>query len=280
MANETQTFYHKEFGEIGVIVENDKFYFPATKCAEILGYTNPHAAVIRHCVRDGLLKREGVSTKTNQFGKTSQQPNTSNYISEGNLYRLIIRSKLESAQRFESWVFDEVLPSIRKHGAYITPELLERLQKNADETTALLKALTEEQQARVQLQERNRQLESTTAVLQSQIDEVKPKLTYYDLIMQNPDTVPVTLIAKDYGMSAIRFNALLHEMGIQYCVGGTWCLYQGYANNGYTHGNVMVTRSGNVKMHTCWTQKGRLFLYETLKHCGILPKIEKGGVTV
>lgn len=280
MANETQTFYHKEFGEIGVIVENDKFYFPATKCAEILGYTNPHAAVIRHCVRDGLLKREGVSTKTNQFGKTSQQPNTSNYISEGNLYRLIIRSKLESAQRFESWVFDEVLPSIRKHGAYITPELLDRLQKNADETTALLKALTEEQQARVQLQERNRQLESTTAVLQSQIDEAKPKLTYYDLIMQNPDTVPVTLIAKDYGMSAIRFNALLHEMGIQYCVGGTWCLYQGYANNGYTHGNVMVTRSGNVKMHTCWTQKGRLFLYETLKHCGILPKIEKGGVTV
>lgn len=280
MANETQTFYHKEFGEIGVIVENDKFYFPATKCAEILGYTNPHAAVIRHCVRDGLLKREGVSTKTNQFGKTSQQPNTSNYISEGNLYRLIIRSKLESAQCFESWVFDEVLPSIRKHGAYITPELLERLQKNADETTALLKALTEEQQARVQLQERNRQLESTTAVLQSQIDEAKPKLTYYDLIMQNPDTVPVTLIAKDYGMSAIRFNALLHEMGIQYCVGGTWCLYQGYANNGYTHGNVMVTRSGNVKMHTCWTQKGRLFLYETLKHCGILPKIEKGGVTV
>ena len=280
MANETQTFYHKEFGEIGVIVENDKFYFPATKCAEILGYTNPHAAVIRHCGRDGLLKREGVSTKTNQFGKTSQQPNTSNYISEGNLYRLIIRSKLESAQRFESWVFDEVLPSIRKHGAYITPELLERLQKNADETTALLKALTEEQQARVQLQERNRHLESTTAVLQSQLDEAKPKLTYYDLIMQNPDTVPVTLIAKDYGMSAIRFNALLHEMGIQYYVGGTWCLYQDYANNGYTHGNVMVTRSGNVKMHTCWTQKGRLFLYETLKHCGILPKIEKGSVTV
>lgn len=63
MANETQTFYHKEFGEIGVIVENDKFYFPATKCAEILGYTNPHAAVIRHCVRDGLAAITSRMTK-------------------------------------------------------------------------------------------------------------------------------------------------------------------------------------------------------------------------
>ena len=269
MANEIQTFYHKEFGELGVIFENEKFYFPATECAEKLGYTNPRKAVIDHC--KGVTKR---------YLLTNGGRQAVNFVSEGDLYRLIIRSKLESAQRFEFWVFDEVLPSIRKHGAYIMPELLERLQKNADETTALLKALTEEQRARVQLQERNRQLESKTAVLQSQLDEAKPKLTYYDLIMQNPDTVPVTLIAKDYGMSAIRFNALLHEMGIQYYVGGTWCLYQEYANNGYTHGNVMVTRSGNVKMHTCWTQKGRLFLYETLKHYGVLPKIEKDGVTV
>lgn len=280
MANDIQTFFHNEFGEMEVICENNKFFFPATKCAEILGYANPHSAVLRHCVRDGLLKREGVSTKINQFGKTSNQTNVSNYITEGNLYRLIIRSKLESAQRFESWVFDEVLPSIRKNGAYIMPELLERLQKNADETTALLKTLAKEQTARIQLQKRNQELEATTAKLKSKLDEAEPKLTYYDLIMQNPDAVPVTLIAKDYGMSAMRFNAMLHDMGIQYCVGGTWCLYQDYANQGYTHCNVMVTRSGNTKMHTCWTQKGRLFLYNILRSSGLIPMIEKKGRSV
>ena len=266
MAKEIQKFYHSEFGELGVICENEKYYFPATQCATILGYKNPQKAIRDHCkgVNESFTPSEGGVQKTK-------------YIPEGDLYRLIIRSNLESAQRFESWVFDEVLPSIRRYGAYIMPELLDRLQKNADETTALLKALADEQTARTMLQKRNQELEATASRLRCKLDEVKPKLTYFDLIMQNPDTVPITLIAKDYGMSAVRFNALLHDMGIQYCVGGTWCLYQNFADNGYTHGNVMVTRSGKVKVHTCWTQKGRLFLYKTLKQNNILPKIEKDG---
>ena len=74
MANEMQTFYHSEFGELGVVFENDKFYFPATKCAEILGYTSPRDAIKRHCI-DPVVKHDGVSLTTNQYGVTSKQKN-------------------------------------------------------------------------------------------------------------------------------------------------------------------------------------------------------------
>ena len=114
MNNEIQKFYHNEFGELEVLTIEDKYYFPAVECATILNYANPHNAILRHC--KGSLKRGALTPGGTQSVK---------YIPEGDLYRLIIRSKLSSAQRFESWVFDEVLPSIRKHGAYIMPELLE-----------------------------------------------------------------------------------------------------------------------------------------------------------
>lgn len=266
MNNEIQKFYHNEFGELDIWhdVETDKFYFPATQCAKALGYIEPNHAISRHC--KGCTKRTVLTNGGMQ---------TTLYMPEGDLYRLIIRSRKESAQRFEAWVFEEVLPSIRKHGAYIMPELLEKLQKNTEENARLIATLAAEQRERIALQEKNQVLEATAYQLRSALQEVTPKASYCDMILQNPDAVPVTLIAKDYGYSARAFNAMLHEYGIQYCVGGTWCLYQEYSDFGYTHGNMHMTKNGNPKMHTCWTQKGRLFLYDYLKGQGIVPKIER-----
>ena len=277
MDNNIQTFYNNEFGELEVIQSDDKFWFPATKCAKILGYKNPQKAIRDHCkgVAEMFIPSSGGIQKTN-------------IICEGDLYRLIIRSKMESARKFESWVFDEVILSIRKHGAYIMPELLEELQKNTEKNAQLLKTLAMEQRERILLEERNRalktkaeqlqmentKLESKAKRLSDKLEVATPKLSYYDKILDNPEAVAVTLIAKDYGMTAMAFNAMLHDFGIQYRVSGTWELYQTYADNGYTHGNVHFTRTGRTKMHTCWTQKGRLFLYEFLKGYGILPKIE------
>lgn len=277
MDNNIQTFYNNEFGELEVIQNDDKFWFPATKCAKILGYTNPQKAIRDHCkgVNEMVTPSQGGMQKTK-------------IISEGDLYRLIIRSKLESARKFESWVFDEVIPLVRKHGAYIMPELLEELQKNTEKNAQLLKTLAMEQRERILLEEQNRalktqsdqlqieniKLESKAKQLSKKLEVATPKLSYYDKILDNPEAVAVTLIAKDYGMTAVAFNAMLHDFGIQYSVSGTWELYQTYADNGYTHGNVHFTRTGRTKMHTCWTQKGRLFLYEFLKGYGILPKIE------
>jgi len=275
MENAIQSFTNTEFGELEILQEGDKFWFPATKCAQILGYSNPYKAILDHCKKYGLTKREGVFLKRNKDGSTMEQVNSANYISEGNLYRLICRSKLESAERFEYWVFEDVLPSIRKHGAYISPEVLEELQKNTEKNAELLATLATEQRNRLRLEDENRRLSEAERTLRATVEITQPKATYYDLILENPEAVPVTLIAKDYGYSAVKFNALLHEYKIQFAVGGTWELYQEYADCGYTHNNVHYTKTGHNKVHMCWTQKGRFFLYDFLKKEGILPKIEQ-----
>lgn len=105
--NELKVFSSSEFGELGIMLIDGKEYFPATQCASQLGYKNPKDAIIRHC--KGVVKCD---LPTN--GGTQ----TVNYIPEGDLYRLIVSSKLPSAQKFGDWVFDEVLPSIRKSGGY------------------------------------------------------------------------------------------------------------------------------------------------------------------
>lgn len=275
MENAIQSFTNTEFGELEILQEGDKFWFPATKCAQILGYSNPYKAILDHCKKYGLTKREGVFLKRNKDGSTMEQVNSANYISEGNLYRLICRSKLESAERFEYWVFEDVLPSIRKHGAYISPEVLEELQKNTEKNAELLATLATEQRNRLRLEDENRRLSEAERTLRATVEITQPKATYYDLILENPEAVPITLIAKDYGYSAVKFNALLHEYKIQFAVGGTWELYQEYADCGYTHNNVHYTKTGHNKVHMCWTQKGRFFLYDFLKKEGILPKIEQ-----
>ena len=119
--NEMQVFQNSEFGELGVLEVNGKPYFPATECAKILGYANQRDAVNRHCKADGVVKHDVVTRTTNQHGATSIQTVEMKFISEGNLYRLITHSKLPAAERFEKWVFDEVLPSIRRTGSYSMP---------------------------------------------------------------------------------------------------------------------------------------------------------------
>jgi phage antirepressor YoqD-like protein len=126
--------------------------------------------------------------------------------------------------------------------------------------------------------EQTRSLQLTAAVQKQQIAELQPKASYYDLILQNKNTVPVTQIAKDYGMSGRAFNKLLHELGIQYKLRETWLLYQDYANQGYTQSRTHAIDADRSVMHTYWTQKGRLFLYDLLKsRRGILPVIERGA---
>lgn len=108
--NEMQVFQNSEFGELGVLEVNGKPYFPATACAKILGYAKPHNAITQHC-RYSL--KQGVPHPQNPSKVVEM-----NFIPEGDLYRLIVHSKLPAAERFEKWVFDEVLPTIRKTGGY------------------------------------------------------------------------------------------------------------------------------------------------------------------
>lgn len=120
--NTLKTFSNEEFGNIRTIEENGKIYFCGKDIASALGYSNPRDALSRHC--RGVVKRDGVSETTNQHGVSSEQINRMSFIPEGDVYRLITHSKLPTAENFESWVFDEVLPTIRKTGGYVNNEEL------------------------------------------------------------------------------------------------------------------------------------------------------------
>ena len=143
---------------------------------------------------------------------------------------------------------------------------------NPDVIIQLATALKEEQS-------KSLQLETTVKVQEQQIAELKPKASYYDIVLNCKDLVSTSVIAKDYGKSAVWLNGYLHDKGIQYKQGKIWLLYQDYASQGYT-GTKTCTLTGtdgliHTKVHTYWTQKGRLFIYDLLKHDGIYPLIEQ-----
>lgn len=110
------TVSNSEFGKLDILLENGKELFPATECAKMLGYSNPRDAIGRHC--RGVVKRDGVSRTKNQYGVVTEQKTQMSYIPEGDVWRLIIRSQKPAAQKFEKWLFDEVLPEIRRTGGY------------------------------------------------------------------------------------------------------------------------------------------------------------------
>jgi prophage antirepressor-like protein len=154
-------FNHKEFGELSILIINGKEYFPASRCAAILGYTNTRDAISRHC--RGVVKHDIIDN----LGRTQE----TNFIPEGDLYRLIIRSNLPKAEQFERWVFDEVLPSIRKFGLYATDALIDDILNNPD---LGIKLFTEYKQAK----ERAKQLELETAKQKQIIGELRPKASF------------------------------------------------------------------------------------------------------
>ena len=254
-----QVFESKEFGKVRTTEVNGQPYFVGKDVAEILGYTNPSKAIADHVDDEDKLNNETLSSLGQRGGWL---------INESGLYSLILTSKLPKAKAFKRWVTSEVLPSIRKHGLYAVDEIL----ANPD---IAIKALQELKAER----EKRKSLEGTVAVQNQQIAEMQPKVSYYDLILQCPDLMSITTIAKDYGYSAKRLNAYLHEQGIQFKQGGIWLLYQHYAEQGYTstktHNYAGEDGTQHAKPHTYWTQKGRLFLYDFLKARGILPLIER-----
>jgi prophage antirepressor-like protein len=258
MSNHIIIFENKEFGKIRVIELDGQPWFVGKDVCDALGYQNPRKAFSDHI--DGKDKntvtiRDGIQGNPNKT-----------VINESGMYSLILSSRLPSAKRFKRWLTSEVLPSLQKHGAYMTDDVLEEASKNEEYLTDLFNRLQAEK--------------SKTAALTKIAEELVPKAAYYDVVLQNKNTVPVTLIAKDYGMSASEFNTLLYALGIQYRLGRTWVLYQDYAGSGYTHTRTYHAGENVSTMHTCWTQKGRLFLYETLKSWNILPVIEYNRTVV
>ena len=256
---ELQVYKNAEFGSVRTTTIGGQPYFVGKDVADILGYSNTRKALIDHVDeedKDDVTIRDAIG-----------RDQTMTAINESGLYSLILSSKMPNAKKFKHWVTNEVLPAIRKHGIYATDDLI----ANPDLAIAAFTALKEER-------ERNKTLTAAVAVQQQQIAEMKPKATYYDVVLKCKDAVNISVIAKDYGWSGIRMNEYLHDKGIQFKQGDTWLLYQKHADKGYTRTNTHVYEDSNglehTKVHTKWTQKGRLFIYEQLKADGIYPQIE------
>ena len=260
--NQVTIFNNEEFGDVRTIIIDGKPYFCGKDVAESLGYAKPRNAIATHC--KGALKR-GVLTEGGNQEIT--------FIPEGDIYRLIIRSKLPSAEKFESWVMDEVLPQLRQTGSY---SMTKQDSYMIEDPIERAKRWIEEQEEKKMLEKENKKLLQDTKIQQQVIGELQPKADYTDIILKSNSSMNVSQIAKDYGMSAKKLNSILHDLGVQYKSNGQWLLYSNFHDKGYTKSETGTYDNGNqTYVHTKWTQKGRLFLYELLKKNDVLPIIEQ-----
>ena len=260
MDNNIQIFNNEELGTIRIAGTSDAPQFCLSDICKILGLQA--AAVTRR------LEKDVISSHTLL---TSGGYQALNFVTEDGLYDVILDSRKPEAKRFRKWVTSEVLPTIRKHGAYMTKDTLERAITEPDFLIQLATRLKEEKAKRLEAEQ---QCEAQKQI----IGEMEKKVSYLDLILSSTSTMTITQIAQDYGMSGQRMNKLLHGLRIQYKVGEQWILYAEYKDKCYVSSETIhfMTNEGVpcTTLNTKWTQKGRLFLYDILKKEGILPKME------
>lgn len=213
--NSMQIFENQEFGSVRVIEEDGRPLFCGTDVAASLGYSNPRDALRRHC--KGVVKRDTLTE-----GGTQQL----SFIPEGDIYRLITHSKLPTAEKFESWVFDEVLPSIRRHGAYMTPEKLREAMLNPDTLIELCQQLKGEQ-------EKNKHLQAENASLTVDCHIMRPKAEYFDELVDRNLLTNFRETAKQLGVKQKDFVRFLIEHKYIYRdKRGRLMPYAQYADNG------------------------------------------------
>ena len=231
--NHVEIFKNPEFGSVRIIDENGKYLFCGTDVARALGYARPNEAVSKHC--RGTLKR-----RTPTAGGIQEML----FIPEGDVYRLIVHSKLPSAERFERWVFDEVLPSIRKHGAYMTKE---KLWEVATSPEALLKLCTDllaEREENAALREENARLAG--------------KAAFYDLFIDLKHSTNLRTTAKELVVPERQFVRFLLEQRFVYRTAsgnvlpyakpsndGLFCV-KDFCNHGHIGSYTLVTPQGKL----------------------------------
>lgn len=234
--DDIQIFKNEVFGEVRVAGTNEEPLFCAKDVATALGYSDTADAIQRHC-KSG---KKVFCPHKNGMGGTNMV-----YIPEKDVYRLIMRSNLPNAEQFQDWVCDEVLPSIRKHGGYLTPDKIEEVLSNPDTIIRLATQLKDEQSKR-------RDAEQHIAIL-----------------THTNKTYTATEVAKEIGMrSAAELNRWLESEKVQYKVNGTWVPCAGYANLAWFEIKQEELDSGRIIYHRKITGIGR---------DGIINLYQKGG---
>lgn len=278
--NNIQIFNNPQFGQVRTAGTSENPLFCLLDVCKALELRQ--GDVVRR-LTDGVVSTQPI---TDSLGRTQ----IANFVNEDGLYDVILDSRKPEAKAFRKWVTSEVLPSIRKTGGYGVPNSfaealmlaakqqmeIEEMQRNIEARKAEeQRLLIENAQKDETINEQGEQI----IKLSSDIVKMQPKVDYCDKILSSTSLVTTTQIAQDYGMSAVSLNKKLAELRIQRKVNKQWILYAPYLSMGYVDSvPVDINKSdGSVKvvMHTEWTQKGRLFLYEKLKANNIVPLIEK-----
>ena len=271
--NELMIFNNTEFGEIRTIEIDGEPWLVGKDVALALGYERPTDAVRKHVDDEdrGVAKIEtpsGIQEMT--------------IINESGLYSLVLSSKLPEAKKFKHWVTAEVLPSIRKHGAYMTDDTLDKMIHSPEFGIKLLTALKEEKDKRKALEAENNDLIAENEHQRQVIADFEPIKRYMDTILESPGVMATSQIAADYDMSARRLNKILHEEGVQRCVNGQWLLYRKHMGQGYTKSKTFTfdrsDGSQDATTQTYWTQKGRIMIHEILTKRGITAVMDRGQV--
>ena len=238
--SELQIFSNHRFGDIRTIEEEGKVLFCGSDVARALGYNEPHKAVARHC--KGWMKRP---TPTN--GGIQQML----FIPEGDIYRLAAKSELPEADEFERWIFDEVLPSIRKHGAYMTEETLQEAILNPDYLLKIVTALKDETDRRKALEAAN-----TRLIVDNQI--MAPKAEYFDQLVERGTLLSLRESAKELGIPPKKFvDELLARKYLYRNKSGKLLPYEEKNNGLFELKESVNTATGWSGTQTLTTPKGR-----------------------
>lgn len=266
--NPISIFKNSKFGEIRTVNVEDKIYFVGVDVARALGYVHPSKAVRQHC--------KGMTKSVIPSGRGRQD---TNIISEGDVYRLVIKSELPAAEEFERWVFDEVLPTIRKEGSYSTaPVPTQPDTQLIPQELQMFKLLYDGMvNQATKVNELEQKVDRLILIEESHIvPPVHEKPSILELeVMQNimkKDMVSTTQIGARYGLSSTNFYKLLHKLGL--VAPDTdrkgWLLSEIYRNKGIgTNGQ---SQSGdNSYSYVLWTPKGRTLIEDTLKDNGLMP---------
>ena len=266
MNNDIQVFNNEQFGAIRTAGTADNPTFCLSDVCKILALDS--SAVMRR-LDDGVISSHPIQ---DSLGRTQQ----ANFVNEDGLYDVILDSRKPEAKAFRKWVTSEVLPSIRKTGSY-SANSLTALPDFTNPAEAA-RAWAEQYELKLLEAKRADEAEHQVTELSCEIETMKPKANYYDVILNNKSTVLTTQIALDYGMSAKALNKKLADLRIQHKVGDQWILYAPYISQGYMHSRPIEIQKSDgttkVKYNSEWTQKGRIFLYDKLKSVGIRPLIE------
>ena len=212
--DDLRIFKDDRFGEIRWIKISNKDYAVGIDIAKALGYKNARDAILRHC--KGVVKHDvGVVTGKRKDGTDAIQNVEMSVIPEGDIFRLATKSELPGAEKFEAWIFDEVLPCIRKTGMYATDELLD----NPDLLIAAATKLKEERKARLEAEKKVKVLE--------------PKGQFYDDVAGSKDSVEMGHVAKVLGIKGVGRNKLFSLLRDKKVFDRNNIPYQQYVDSGY-----------------------------------------------